>query len=98
MNKKYLDKDNKTQPIITLNIGEESKALDCMKQNISFQLQTKNGVMIYIANLDGTQGILTKIENEKQYFANFVVKLKFNKNSNTFRFYSSRRIVCCFVE
>jgi len=38
-----------------------------IKNNISFNAQTKTGHISYIANLDGTRGILSKVENGVPY-------------------------------
>ena len=70
MKKIYLDTANKNNPIVILEKFETAKRLECMKKNISFSIPIDNGYEIYIANLDGTQGIWSRILNGEQTFAN----------------------------
>ena len=40
-----------------------SKAIDCLRRDISFNLITKTGYLMYIANEDKTQGIFWELRN-----------------------------------
>lgn len=51
------------------NLNLPENALECMKQNKNFNITTSKGFLTYVANADGTQGILSKQEDGRQWIA-----------------------------
>jgi len=46
----------------------QEEILKCLKDNISFELKTKDGMIFYIAGKDDKQGILGKSVGKKNYY------------------------------
>jgi hypothetical protein len=63
----YFDRYNKQNMIVRLNSQEADLVLDLIRRNLSFNLPVKGGFISYIANADGTQGILSKVESDDFY-------------------------------
>ena len=68
MKRTFGNKPNKEECVYMLDKSERSKCLELMKQNRSYSIPIENGFEVYIANEDGTQGILSRVINGVQRF------------------------------